>query len=99
MQFFKNISNIKLAFFGINKLSSIIRIQKDLLPPFSHSNLVYKLRCAQRDASYVGQTCRLLKLELMNIEVISEETRIRAPLLLNTTWNFHTILTGIMSKF
>jgi len=36
-----------------------------------------------------------LKLELMNIKVISEETRIRAPLLLNTAWNFRTILTGI----
>jgi len=31
------------------------------LPPFSHSNVVYKLRCAQCDASYVGQTRRLLK--------------------------------------
>jgi len=61
MQFFKNIPNIKLSFFGINKLSSIIKIQKDPLPPLSHSNIVYKLRCAQCDASYVGQTRRLLK--------------------------------------
>jgi len=53
--FFKNILNIKLSFFGINKLSSIIRVQKDPLSPLSHSNVVYKLRCAQCDASYMGQ--------------------------------------------
>jgi len=61
MQFFKNIPNIKLSFFGINKLSSIIKVQKDPLPPLFHSNVVYKLRCAQCDASYVRQTRRLLK--------------------------------------
>jgi len=33
MQFFKNISNIKLSFFDMNKLSSIIKVQKDPLPP------------------------------------------------------------------
>jgi len=59
MQFFKNIPNIKLSFFSINKLNSIIKVQKDPLPLLSHSNVVYKLRCAQCDASYVGQTRRL----------------------------------------
>jgi len=54
MQFFKNIPNITTIFFGINKLNSIIRTQKDPLPPLSHSNVVYKLRCVQCDASYVG---------------------------------------------
>jgi len=64
MQFFKNIPNIKLSFFDINKLSSIIKVQKDPLSPPSHSNVVYKLRCAQYDASYVGQTCRLRKIRI-----------------------------------
>jgi len=64
VQFFKNIPNIKLCFFGINKLSSIIRVQKDPLPPLSHSNVVYKLRCTQCDASYVEQTRRLLKIRI-----------------------------------
>jgi len=31
------------------------------LPPLSHSNIVYKLCCVQCDASYVGQTRKLLK--------------------------------------
>jgi len=31
------------------------------LSPLSHSNVVYKLRCAQCEASYIGQTRRLLK--------------------------------------
>jgi len=61
MQFFKNIPNIKLFFLGMNELSSIIKVQKDPLSPLSHSNVVYKLRCAQCDASYMGQTRRLLK--------------------------------------
>jgi len=37
-QFFKNTANFNLTFF--NKLNSIIKIHKDILPILSHSNLV-----------------------------------------------------------
>jgi len=76
MQFFKNIPNIKLSFFGIKTLSSIIKVQKDSLPPLFHSNVVYKLRCAQCDASYVGQTHRLLKIRIDEHRSHIEETYI-----------------------
>jgi len=60
-----NISKIyqilNCLFFYINKLSSTIKVQKDLISPFSHFNVVYKLCCTQCNASYVGQTHRLLK--------------------------------------
>jgi len=59
MQFFKSIPNIKFLFWY--QLSSIIKVQKDPLPPLSHSNVVYKLHCIHCDASYVGQIHRLVK--------------------------------------
>jgi len=61
MQLFKNIPNFKLAFFGINKLNKFIKVHKDRLPLYSRSNVVYKIKCLHCDASYVGQTRRLLK--------------------------------------
>jgi len=45
-----------LTFYEINKLSKFIKIYKDLLPIFSHPNVVYKVKCLHCDASYVGQT-------------------------------------------
>jgi len=58
--FFKNIHNFHLTFYGINKSNSIIKVHKDILPTLSHSNVVYKIRCLRYNASYVGQTRRLL---------------------------------------
>jgi len=34
---------------------------KDKLPQWSHTNVVYKIECKDCDASYVGQTSRMLK--------------------------------------
>jgi len=61
IQLFKNIPKFKLAFFGINKLNNFIKVHKDRLPFYSRSNVVYKINCLHCDASYVGQTRRLLK--------------------------------------
>jgi len=61
IQLFKNIPNFKLAFFGINKLNKFIKVHKDRLSPLSRSNVVYQINCLHCDASYVGQTRRLLK--------------------------------------
>jgi len=61
IQFFKNIPTFKLAFFGINRLNKFIKVHKDPLPFLSRSNVVYKIKCLHCDASYVGQTRRLLK--------------------------------------
>jgi len=61
IQLFKNIPKFKLAFFGINRLNKFIKVHKDPLPFLSRSNVVYKINCLHCDASYVGQTRRLLK--------------------------------------
>jgi len=60
---FKNIANrlkTKLAFFSLNKLGRIIKVQKDILPIKCNKNIVYKLSCKNCDAIYVGQTKRKL---------------------------------------
>jgi hypothetical protein len=53
--------NVRLAFFSLNKLGRIIRVQKDALPSNLKKNVVYKIVCKDCDASYVGQTGRRLK--------------------------------------
>jgi len=61
IQYFKNILNFKLAFYGINRMNKFIKVLKDPLPTLSHSNVVYRINYAHCEASYVGQTRRLLK--------------------------------------
>jgi len=61
IQFFKNISFCKLSFSCLNKLNKFIKVHKDPLSTSSRSNVVYKIECSNCDASYVGQTKRLLK--------------------------------------
>ncbi|KYQ53918.1 hypothetical protein ALC60_07163, partial [Trachymyrmex zeteki] len=63
-RFFKGNQFIRLAYMGINKLSAFIKCQKDKLSTFSRSNVVYKINCQNCDASYIGQTKRLLKIRI-----------------------------------
>jgi len=70
----------------INLIPSSKYIFQDILPTYSHSNVVYKIRCLQCSASYVGQTRRLLKIRIdEHTEVISEEIQVRILLSPNTT--------------
>jgi len=61
IQVFKNISFCKLSFSCLNKLNKFIKVHKDMLSTTTRSNVVYKIECSNCDASYVGQTKRLLK--------------------------------------
>jgi len=61
---FKNVSFLCMIYRGINKLNRFIKVQKDVLPPSSQSNVVYKIDCKDCDASYVGQTSRCLKTDI-----------------------------------
>ncbi|KYN09482.1 hypothetical protein ALC57_18401, partial [Trachymyrmex cornetzi] len=64
---FKRISktfNTKLAFTSLNKLNSLIKGHKDILPREKRKNVIYKISCKYCDASYVGQTKRKLKTRL-----------------------------------
>ena len=58
---FKDDPMISMAYTGLNRLSRFIRAQKDILPQESRSNVVYRINCNDCEASYVGQTGRLLK--------------------------------------
>ncbi|XP_011858857.1 PREDICTED: uncharacterized protein LOC105556380 [Vollenhovia emeryi] len=52
--------NTSLSFTSMNKLSCVIKAYKDPLPKIAKKNVVYKISCKDCDASYVGQTGRLL---------------------------------------
>ncbi|XP_071652241.1 uncharacterized protein [Temnothorax longispinosus] len=45
----------------LNKLNSIIKVQKDKSAQSSKNNVIYKICCKNCDASYVGQTKRQLR--------------------------------------
>jgi len=53
--------NIRLSYFSLNKLKKFIRAHKDNIPSECKNNVVYKINCSECDASYVGQTSRMLK--------------------------------------
>jgi len=50
-----------LAFTCFNKLSKFIKVHKDFFPSSLRSNVVYQIDCLDCDASYVGQTKRMLQ--------------------------------------
>jgi len=54
-------TKLKLAYHSLNKLNKFIKVQKDPLSNLQKKNVVYKICCNDCDASYVGQTGRLLK--------------------------------------
>ncbi|XP_070152504.1 uncharacterized protein [Polyergus mexicanus] len=51
----------KISYTGLNKLKKFIRVQNDILHNEMRNNVVYKITCKDCNASYVGQTNRLLK--------------------------------------
>jgi len=53
--------NVKLSYFSLNKLNKFIKVHKDRVPTNCKTNVVYKIDCSDCDASYVGQTSRMLK--------------------------------------
>jgi len=59
-KFFRGIPFMKLAFACYNKLNRFIKVHKDSLSTSSRPNVVYKINCSNCDASYVGQTKRVL---------------------------------------
>lgn len=59
----------KVAFSVNNKLNFFIKLHKDPLIKFNHSNVVYKIDCNDCDASYVGQTGRRLATRLRKHQV------------------------------
>ena len=57
-------TNITMSYTGMAKLNRFIKVQKDKLTTNQLSNVIYKIPCADCDASYVGQTRRLLSTRL-----------------------------------
>jgi len=61
---FKRISkehDLKLTYSSVNSLNRFIKIGKDKLNSLCCCDVVYKINCQDCDASYVGQTKKLLK--------------------------------------
>ena len=64
---FKSIARFcdkRISFFSVNKLGRFVRVLKDPLPAHEHCDVVYKISYKDCDASYVGQTSRLLKIRV-----------------------------------
>lgn len=53
-------TDAKVSFFNLNKINSFIKAHKDPLPDYKRKNVVYKIKCKNCNASYVGQTKRQL---------------------------------------
>jgi len=56
-----DVSDMRRAYYGVNKLRNIIKTHKDPLSNLYKKNVVYKLNCNNCEATYVGQTKRQLK--------------------------------------
>lgn len=52
---------MRLAFYSINKLQSLIKGHKDRINYEDQKNVVYKINCSNCHVSYVGQTKRKLR--------------------------------------
>jgi len=51
----------KISYYSLNKLGTIIKRHKDSVSNMLQMNGVYNLSCKDCSATYVGQTCRILK--------------------------------------
>ncbi|KYN22078.1 hypothetical protein ALC57_05535 [Trachymyrmex cornetzi] len=61
---FRNMNNVRVAYKGLNKLNNLIKVQKDRMNKFQKCNVVYKIPCNDCNATYVGQTGRMLKIKI-----------------------------------
>ncbi|KYM98541.1 hypothetical protein ALC62_10740 [Cyphomyrmex costatus] len=50
----------RVSFFSINKLNDCNKVQKDPVPHDTKMNVIYKIKCNDCDATYIGQTKRKL---------------------------------------
>lgn len=53
--------DVKLSYTSLNKLNKFIKVHKNYIPANFKTNVVYKINCSDCDASYIGQTSRMLK--------------------------------------
>jgi len=60
-----SISDMRVAYYGVNKLKNIIKAHKDPLTNLCKKNVIYKLNCNNCEATYVGQTKRQLKTRII----------------------------------
>ncbi|EFN73568.1 hypothetical protein EAG_07008, partial [Camponotus floridanus] len=63
---------VRLSYTGINNLHRFIKVGKDGLQKDLRSNIVYKINCTDCDASYVGQTGRLLRTRIKEHRLMAE---------------------------
>ena len=77
-----NKNDIRVSFHSPNKMGKYIKVQKDICPHTSKSNVVYKISCNNCDASYVGQTGRQLKTRITeHRNLIRHNTSVRSVIM------------------
>jgi len=59
-----SISDMRVAYYGVNKIRNIIKAHKNPLPNLCKKNVAYKLNCNNCETTYVGQTKRQLKMRI-----------------------------------
>jgi len=68
------VSDMRVAYYGVNKLRNIIKAHKDTTSKFLQKNVVYKLNCNNCEATYVGQMKRQLKTRIEHRNHIKRNT-------------------------
>jgi len=81
-----------VGFRGLNKLSNIVRVQKDYIEHSHRNNVVYKINCKDCEASYVGQTKRQIRTRMKehynNIKTDKSKHSVLTEHALNYNHNF-----------
>jgi len=73
------VSDIRVVYYGVNKLRNIIKAHKDPLPNLCKKNVIYKLNCNNCENTYVGQIKRQLKSRIAEHRNIKRNTLLWVP--------------------
>ena len=88
--FFKQ-HNTNVVYSTKNKLNNIIKLGKDKTKTYDNVNVVYKIKCKDCSASYVGQTGRRLNVRIKELAIKYDMQDDNSSLYIHKIDNNHTI--------